>query len=142
MTFPYDKARLDALVADVDARIANVERTAVEAAAVGNRAPGLSEKDIAEIERHALGPNAPKEMREMVQRIKAGELSWDDVLSGRALDDEGVQKAMAANLDGLRQAHDAIREGQDPQDVIDALGAAPRRTDDDPDGGGIMREAW
>lgn len=140
MTFPYDQARLDALVADVDARIANVERTAREAVAAGNRAPGLSEKDIAEIERHASGPHAPKEMRDLVQRIKDGELSWADVLSGRALDDEGVQKAMSANLADLRQAHDALREGQDPQDVIDAHDTPP----DDPDGGGsgIMREAW
>ncbi|MFC5286051.1 hypothetical protein ACFPM7_03235 [Actinokineospora guangxiensis] len=142
-TFPYDQARLEELIAGVDARIADVERTAVEAAAAGNRAPGLSEKDIAEIERAATAPGAPKEMRDMVQRIKDGELSWSDVLSGRALDDEGVQAAMAANVEQLRQAHDAIREGQDPQDIIDALGGGPRGgDDDDPDGGGIMRSAW
>ncbi|MGW5053301.1 hypothetical protein [Actinokineospora sp. NPDC004072] len=145
MTFPYDQARLDALVAEVDARIAGVERTAAEASRAGNHAPGLSEKDIAEIERAGSRPDAPKAMQDLVKRIREGELSWSDVLSGRALDDEGVKAAMAANLEDLRQAHDAIREGQDPQDIIDARGTigAPR-DDDDPDGGGggIMREAW
>ncbi|MFC7617944.1 hypothetical protein ACFQV2_35615 [Actinokineospora soli] len=140
MTFPYDRDRLNALVADVDARIADVERTAVEASKAGNHGRGLSEQDIAEIERHALGPNAPKEMQDMVKRIKEGELSWSDVLSGRALDDEGVQKAMAANLADLRQAHDALREGQDPDDVAAARGDGPN---DDPEGGGtLMRDAW
>ncbi|MGX7824274.1 hypothetical protein ACTG9Q_04210 [Actinokineospora sp. 24-640] len=137
MTFPYDQARLDALVADVDARIANVERTAAEASRVGNRSPGLSEQDIAAIERHAASPRAPKALQDLVKRVKEGELSWSDIASGRALDDEGVQRAMAAGFGDLRQANDAIREGQDVEDVIDSRGG------DDPDGGpSIMRPSW
>ena len=141
MTFPYDQARLNALVAEVDSRIENVERTAAEASRAGAHGRGLSDKDIAELERHALGPNAPKALQEMVKRIKEGELSWSDVLSGRALDDEGVQRAMAESLTDLREAHNALREGQDPQDVADAR-ATGSDDDDDPDGGSILRPAW
>ncbi|WP_197319881.1 hypothetical protein [Saccharomonospora sp. NB11] len=133
----YDRDRLDALVADVDAKLLAVERAASEANRVEVRSSGLSERDLAAIERHAESPRAPRELKELVARIKGGELSWDDIASGRALDDEGVQAAMAASLPDLARVHQELREGQDPDDII---GAA--RGDDEEGGGSIMRRGW
>ncbi|PRX44909.1 hypothetical protein B0I33_1107 [Prauserella shujinwangii] len=137
MTFPYDRARLDELVAEVDSRLAGVDQAAAEASRVESRAPGLSEQDLAAIERHAESPRAPRELKELVARVKAGELSWADIASGRALDDEGVQAAMAASLPELARAHQEIREGHDPEEIIGA-----DRPDDDEEGGSILRRGW
>ncbi len=135
MTF-YDKARLDELVADVDAKLVGVDLAASEASRVQSRSPGLSERDLAAIERHAESARAPRELKELVSRIKEGELSWSDITSGRALDDEGVQAAMAASLPDLARAHQELREGQDPDSIIEAARG------DDEEGGSIMRRGW
>lgn len=138
MTFPYDQARLDELFADVDAKLAGVDQATAEAKGVQTRSAGLSEQDLAAIERHAESPRAPRELKELVSRIKDGELSWDDIASGRAVDDEGVQAAMASSLPDLARAHQEIREGHDPDEIIDA-----DQSDDDEEGGGsIMRRSW
>lgn len=135
MTF-YDRDRLDALVADVDAKLIEVDRAASEANRVEVRSSGLSEQDLAAIERHAESARAPRELKDLVSRIKEGELTWSDISSGRALDDEGVQAAMAAALPDLARAHQELREGQDPDDII---GAAQG---DDEEGGSILRRGW
>lgn len=136
MTFPYDRARLDELVAEVDARLAGVDEAVSEANRLRTRSSGLSEQDLAAIERHAESPRAPRQLKELVARIKEGELSWDDIASGRALDDEGVQAAMAASLPDLARAHQEIREGHDPEEII---GTDDR---DDEGGGPVMRRDW
>lgn len=136
MTFPYDQARLDELVTEVDARLTGVDQAVSEANQLQTRSSGLSEQDLAAIERHAESPRAPRELKELVARIKEGELSWDDVTSGRALDDEGVKAAMAASLPELARAHHEIREGHDPDEIIGADGG------DGQGGGSIMRSGW
>ncbi|EHR51329.1 hypothetical protein SacmaDRAFT_3094 [Saccharomonospora marina XMU15] len=137
MTFPYDQARLAELVAEVDARLTGVDQAVSQANQLQTRSSGLSEQDLAAIERHAESPRAPRELKELVARIKEGELSWDDVASGRALDDEGVKAAMAASLPDLARAHQEIREGHDPDEIIGA------DTGDEEEGGGsVMRSGW
>ncbi|WP_436492404.1 hypothetical protein [Actinokineospora sp. HUAS TT18] len=136
MTFPYDQARLAELVAEVDARIAGVDQAVAAAERIRPRSSDLSEQDLAAIERYADAPKAPKELRELVDRVKAGELSWSDITSGRALDDPGVQAAMATGLGDLRRAHDEIREGHTPEEIIAG-------TDPDGDAPPIKRDdAW
>ncbi|MCP2164914.1 hypothetical protein [Goodfellowiella coeruleoviolacea] len=125
MTFPYDNAKLQALLADVDSALANVDRTAAEASQVQSRSSGLSEKDIAEIERVARGPGAPKELKDLQRRVEAGELSWSDIAAGRVLDDAGVRDAFATGLPNLRRAYVAIEEGQDIDEIIES--GQPRR---------------
>ncbi|MDQ2582905.1 hypothetical protein [Saccharothrix yanglingensis] len=143
MTFPYDRARLDGLVADVEARMAAVERTAREASRVQLRSRGLTQADFAEISRFANSPGAPRELKELARRVDAGEMSWEDVASGRAVDDEGVQRALQAGVPDLRRAYTAIQEGDDPEDVVSAGSPRPGgRGDDDDEPGRFTEDAW
>ena len=149
MTFPYDQARLQALFNDVDSRIDDLGKVATAASQVQRRSRGLSEQDLAEIERFAKSPGAPKELKDLQRRVDAGEMSWADVAAGRALNDEGVQKALAVGVPDLQRAYRAIEEGQDIDDIIASGNPAPqpptrgRRDDDEDDGPSQFREdAW
>jgi hypothetical protein len=149
MTFPYDQARLQALFNDVDAKIDDLGKVAAAASQVQRRSRGLSEQDLAEIERFAKSPGAPKELKDLQQRVDAGEMSWADVAAGRALNDEGVQKALAVGVPDLQRAYRAIEEGQDIDDIIASGNPAPqpprgRRDDDDEDDGPnhFRQDAW
>ncbi|PSL55159.1 hypothetical protein B0I31_105116 [Saccharothrix carnea] len=144
MTFPYDKARLDSLVADVERRMANVEETARAASQVQLRSRGLTQADFAEISRVAHSPNAPRELKELARRVDAGEMSWQDIASGRAVDDEGVQRALQTGVPDLQRAYTAIQEGNDPEDVISAGTPKPggRRDDDDDEPNKFTEDAW
>jgi hypothetical protein len=147
VTFPYDQARLQALFNDVDVRMASVEQVALQASQVQLRSKGLSEQDLAEIERFARGGKAPKELKELQNRIDSGEFSWKDVAEGRALNDEGVQRALAGSVSDFQRAYTAIEEGQDIEDII-ASGTpatrSPRRGEDDEDDGPshFREDAW
>ena len=143
MTFPHDKAKLDALVADVERRMADVEQTARAASQVQLRSRGLTQADLAEISRFAHSPGAPRELKELARRVDAGEMSWEDVASGRAVDDEGVQRALRTGVPDLQRAYTAIQEGNDPEDVISAGTAKPRgRGDDDDEPSRFTEDAW
>jgi hypothetical protein len=145
VTFPYDQARLQQLFDDVDTRTAAAVQVAQQAAQFQPRSKGLTEQDLAEIERFARGGKAPKELRDLQGRVDSGEFSWQDVAAGRVLDDEGVQKALASSLGDFQRAYTAIQEGQDIDDII-ASGnpaARPPRDDDDEDGPSHFRkDAW
>ncbi len=146
MTFPYDQARLQALFSDVDSRIDDLGKVATAASHVQRRSRGLSEQDLAEIERFAKTPGAPKELKDLQRRVESGEMSWADVAAGRAVNDEGVQKALAVGVPDLQRAYRAIEEGQDIDDIIASGNPAPRpprRDDDDDDGPSHFRQdAW
>ena len=143
MTFPYDKARLDALVADVDQRMADVEQTARAASQVQLRSRGLTQADFAEISRFANSPGAPRELKELARRVDAGEMSWEDIASGRAVDDEGVQRALQTGIPDLQRAYTAIQEGDDPEDIVSAGSSRPGgRRDDDDEPNQFTEDAW
>ncbi|RKT51649.1 hypothetical protein [Saccharothrix australiensis] len=141
MTFPYDRARLEALVAEVDKRMSDAERVSREAAGVQLRTKGLSEADYAEISRYASGPGAPRELRDLARRVEAGELTWQDVASGERAGDEGVQRALQAGVPELQRAYRALQEGHDPEDVA-AAGNPRRGRDDDDEPGQFTEDAW
>ncbi|MET9631398.1 hypothetical protein ABZX92_28445 [Lentzea sp. NPDC006480] len=147
MTFPYDQARLQQLFDDVDAKTAAAVQTAQQAAQYQPRSRGVSEQDLAEIERYARSGNAPEEFKDLQQRIDSGEFSWKDIASGRVMDD-GVQKALATGVPDLQRAYTAIEEGQDIADIIESGNPAarqrPRRDDDDEDDGPshFRKDAW
>jgi hypothetical protein len=95
----------------------------------------LSEEDIALIEEHARSAEAPRELRELQERIDNGDLSWEDIASGRHLNDPEVQAALSPGVEGMQQAYTAIQEGQDLDEIIEA-GPPPARSSDDDDEGG------
>ncbi|MCR3746852.1 hypothetical protein [Lentzea californiensis] len=151
MTFPYDQARLQALFSEVDSRVDDLGKVATAASQVQRRSRGLSEQDLREIERFAKSPGAPKELKDLQRRVDAGEMTWADVASGRAVHDEGVQKALAVGVPDLQRAYQAIEEGQDIDDIITSGNPAahqspprPRRDDDDEDDGPshFRKDAW
>lgn len=143
MTFPYDQARLQALQDEVDSRMAGLDNAARQAGQVQLRSRGMSEQDLAEVERFARSANAPKEYKDLQRRVDSGELSWQDVAAGRALNDEGVQKALAAGVPDLQRAYQAIQEGQDMDDIIESgQPRAARRPDDDDEPPTYTKPAW
>jgi hypothetical protein len=147
VTFPYDQARLQALFDEVDTKTAAAVQVAQQAAQYQPRSRGVSEQDLAAIERYARSGNAPKEFKDLQQRIDSGEFSWQDIASGRVMDD-GVQKALATGVPDLQRAYTAIEEGQDIDDIIASGNPAPRpprpsRPDDEDDGPSHFRkDAW
>ncbi|MBB5954481.1 hypothetical protein FHS29_001051 [Saccharothrix tamanrassetensis] len=142
MTFPYDRARLDALVADVDQRLAAAERISREAVQVQLRSKGLTEADYAEINRFANSAAAPKELRDLARRIDAGEMTWQDIASGERAGDESVQRALQAGVPELQRAYNALQEGNDPEDVVASGTPRPARRDDDDEPGQFTQDAW
>lgn len=141
MTFPYDRERLNALVAEVDARLENVDKVSREASKVQLRSSGLSQADLAEINRAAHGPNAPRELRELARRVDSGEMSWQDIASGRAVNDPGVQAALATGVPDLQRAYTQLQEGNDPEDVVES-GRPRRGGGDDDEPSSFTEDAW
>jgi hypothetical protein len=94
----------------------------------------LSEEDIALIEEHARSEDAPRELRELQERIDNGELSWEDIASGRHLTDPEVQAALSPGVEGMQQAYAAIQEGQDLDEIIESGPPRARPADDDEGG--------
>jgi hypothetical protein len=96
----------------------------------------LSEEDIRLIEEHARSGDAPRELRELQERIDSGELSWEDIASGRHLDDPEVQAALSPGVQGMQQAYTMIEEGQELDEIIEMGAPPPPPSTDDPDAGG------
>lgn len=114
-----------------------LDQAIVEAKQVERETPKtqLSEEDIRLIEEHARSGDAPRELRELQERIDAGELSWEDIAAGRHLDDPEIQAALMPGVEGMQQIYTAIEEGQDLDDIIEMGGPTPPRDTDDPDDG-------
>ncbi|MEY8038444.1 hypothetical protein AB8O55_03475 [Saccharopolyspora cebuensis] len=123
MSNPLNDPRLSELVAQLDDALTAGEQVAEEAARTSTAAPGLTEEDIAELERHARGGGATPELAELQRRIDAGEFSWQDVLAGRVSDDPGVQRGLAAGMADVQEASTLLHEGHDVDDIIAAKGA-------------------
>ncbi|SDO67891.1 hypothetical protein [Lentzea jiangxiensis] len=122
MTFPHDSARqqLQAWRADLDARGARLDQVAAEVSKARTRGADLSPADIAEIERFARSKDAPNALKDLQRKIDSGVVSWQDVASGRAVNDPDVQRAMRTSTPSLRRAYTAIKEGQDLDEVVAA----------------------
>jgi hypothetical protein len=123
----------DALARLEDAEV-TLDRAVVEAKRVERETPKtrLSEEDIRLIEQHARSADAPRELRQLQERIDNGELSWEDIAAGRHLDDPRVRDALAPGVAGMQQAYTMIQEGQDLDTIIEA-GPPVRPADGSPD---------
>ncbi|NKE58391.1 hypothetical protein FXN61_16800 [Lentzea sp. PSKA42] len=122
MTFPYDSARqqLQAWQQDLDAKGSRLEKVALEASKVQTRGSDLSPADIAEIEKFARSKDAPNALKDLQRKVDSGEMSWRDISSGKAVNDPDVQRAMQSSMPSLKRAYTAIKEGQNPDEIVAA----------------------
>jgi hypothetical protein len=80
--------------------------------------------DIAAIKAASERPDAPAEMRALKKKVDAGELSWKDVLEGKALRDETVRAAMTARLGEMREIYQEAEEGASLEEILEARGVS------------------
>ncbi|NGY64376.1 hypothetical protein G7043_36235 [Lentzea sp. NEAU-D13] len=133
MTFPYDSARqqLQAWQQDLDARGAQLEKVALEASRVQTRGTDLSPADIAEIEKFARSKDAPNALKDLQRKVDSGQISWQDITSGKAINDPDVHRAMQTSMPALKRAHTAIKEGQNLDEIVAAGQQRTRRSHGD-----------
>lgn len=120
MTFPYDSARrqMKAWQQDLDAQGARLEKVALEASKVQTRGGDLSPADIAAIEKFARSKDAPNALKDLQRKVDSGAMSWRDIASARAVNDQDVRRAMQTSMPSLQRAYTAIKEGQDLDEVV------------------------
>jgi hypothetical protein len=126
------EARLEKVAAQADAAIAKAHALRIAPT------PPLSEQDLRWIEEAARAADASHEMRELQQRIEAGEFSWRDVVDGRQMHDPGVRAALGAGLETMASAYRQFDEGYQLDEVLAAHqprnGPSGQRMLDDDDG--------
>jgi hypothetical protein len=84
--------------------------------------PTASPEDIAAIKAEAERGGAPEEMRVLKRKVDAGELTWSDVLEGRAYQDPDVRNALMTRIAPLTDVYQEFEEGHTLDDVLEAAG--------------------
>lgn len=79
-------------------------------------------EDVSAMKAAASEPDAPAPLRELKKKVDAGELSWEDVLEGKALQDETVRGAMTARLGEMREIYEEAEEGATLEEILEARG--------------------
>lgn len=79
-------------------------------------------EDIQRLKAAAERPDAPAETRALKKKVDAGELSWKDVLEGKALQDPVVQAAMGARLGEMREIYQEAEAGATLEEILEARG--------------------
>jgi hypothetical protein len=79
-------------------------------------------EDIARLKAAAERPDAPAELRALKKKVDDGELSWKDVLEGRALKDETVREAMRARLGEMGEIYQEAEAGATLEEILEARG--------------------
>ena len=103
----------------------------------------VTDGDIGQLEQAAHAHDAPRELRELAERVDRGELSWREIVDGEVMDDPGVRAAFEVNLDRLAQVYRKFEEGFSLEDVMESEGAGRGGRDDDADGGTVLRDrSW
>ncbi|NHD16505.1 MULTISPECIES: hypothetical protein [unclassified Actinopolyspora] len=107
--------------AALEEALANAERVGARADEMSRELSEskLSEEQTERIEQFVRRGQAPEGIVELQRRIDEGELSWDDVAEGRALQDEGVQSAFASGVPNMQQAKEMIDEGHEIDEIIE-----------------------
>jgi hypothetical protein len=84
--------------------------------------PSASPGDIAAIKAQAERADAPDELRIIKLKVDAGELTWKDVLEGRAYRDEDVRNALSAQLGQLSEVYQDFEDGHTLDEVLESAG--------------------
>jgi len=141
---------LRAAEAELAAAVEHGRQAVLRAQQVAARMPQsrISDEDLRQIERAARGSDAPPELRALAERVERGELSWRQIVDGRAMNDPGVQAAMRANLAQLARVYRTFEEGYMLDDVLEseAPAARPARRaadrDDEPPSTVLKHSSW
>jgi hypothetical protein len=79
-------------------------------------------EDVSAIKAAAERPDAPAALRELKKKVDAGELSWQDVLEGKALKDETVREVMASRLGEMHEIYEEAEQGATLEEILEARG--------------------
>ncbi|GAB3143429.1 hypothetical protein GCM10027258_30470 [Amycolatopsis stemonae] len=79
-----------------------------------------SPEKIAALQAAAARPDAPPQLRLLKRKVDAGELSWEDVASGKAFADPEVRALAMGRLGEAHEMYEEIREGATPDEVLEA----------------------
>ncbi|WP_019852701.1 hypothetical protein [Actinopolyspora mortivallis] len=120
MSQDWKSQQIQEAEAALERALANVEQVLARADEMNRELPEaqLSQEQIERIEQRVREGQAPEAVVELQRRIDEGELSWQDVLEGRASHDETVRAAFAAGVPTMRQAKEMIDEGHEIDEII------------------------
>lgn len=79
-------------------------------------------EDVTRIKAAAERPDAPAALRALKKKVDAGELTWQDVLEGKALKDETVREALSSRLDDMREIYQEAEAGATLDEILEARG--------------------
>lgn len=94
--------------------------------------PQISDEAVRRAEQEAKSPKASPEMRALQRKVDAGEVTWRDILEGRAFDNPDVRAALQARLGELREAYQEFEQGYTLDDVLEAHRGGTSVDDDEP----------
>lgn len=114
----------------------------------------LTDDDIRQIDQAARGRDASPEMRALVERVDRGDITWRDVVDGKAMADPGVQAAMKAGVARIGGVYRQFEEGLTLDEVLEAetgrtsrvktpaqeADGPPTRPDDDDEPRSVLRD--
>jgi hypothetical protein len=93
--------------------------------------PKVSDEDIKRVVKEAKSPKATPEMRALQKKVDAGDVTWRDILEGRAFSDPEVRAALQSKLTQLRDVYQEYEQGYTLDDVLDAHRRDAGSYDDD-----------
>ncbi|MCR6488156.1 hypothetical protein M8542_35545 [Amycolatopsis sp. OK19-0408] len=80
----------------------------------------VSPERLAAIKAAAARPDAPPQLKLLKRKVEAGQLTWEDVASGRAFADPEVQALALGPLGEAHEMYDELREGATADEVLEA----------------------
>ncbi|GAB3545731.1 hypothetical protein J2S53_002707 [Actinopolyspora lacussalsi] len=131
--------------AALDEAVTDAERVAARAEEMNEELPEaeLSEEQTEQIEQLVRRGEAPAGIAELQRRIDEGELSWQQVTSGRATADEGVRRAFEAGVPAMRQVKEMLDEGHEATEIIaNDPNRAPEQDDEEPPDSFLQSGNW
>lgn len=79
-------------------------------------------EDVSALKAAAERPDASGPLRELKKKVDAGELTWPDVLEGKALKDETVRAVMSSRLGEMREIYQEAERGATLEEILQARG--------------------
>ncbi|SFT59927.1 hypothetical protein SAMN04487904_104171 [Actinopolyspora lacussalsi subsp. righensis] len=131
--------------AALDEAVTDAERVAARAEEMNDELPEaeLSEEQTEQIEQLVRRGEAPAGIAELQRRIDEGELSWQQVTSGRAVADEGVRRAFEEGVPAMRQVKEMLDEGHEATEIIaNDPNRAPEQDDEEPPDSFLRSGNW